>query len=101
MASDLHARLLAEIERREATKQAQQARMESDWGSGVVGRELAYLAALRKIVEIHRDGRSTGSVLEPFCTTCSDDEYLVDYPCPTVAAIAEALEIPTDDVEAM
>lgn len=50
---------------------------------------LAVSAAHRRIVELHRDGRS-GDYIEPWCATCSDDEDLVYLPCPTLRALASA-----------
>lgn len=80
MTDDLHARLLAEIERRE--DHARQASyLGRPWGE----RETGYLAALHTIVELH-----TGP------HRCHDREGTVDIvrdECDTLLAVAEALGI--------
>ena len=51
-------------------------------------RVLAECEAKRRIVEeVHYDGRS-GDYVAPWCTTCSDDENLVNLPCPTLRLLA-------------
>ena len=85
-------RLVAEIESREG--HAHQSRL---YGRPWATRELAYLAALRKIVELHErvpDEWHGPYGMNPPCETCGTaDEYPVRWPCATVAAVAEALEV--------
>ena len=84
---DLHARLLAEIERREDVAR-QASYLDKPWAK----RELAYLAALRKVVELHARVPCDDAE-HPHDATC--DECLDEFPCPTVAAIAEGLGVET------
>ncbi|MBN9607836.1 MAG: hypothetical protein J0I11_00780 [Actinobacteria bacterium] len=77
MTTDLTARLLAEIERREAANQ-------TDTGTGDIVRAsaiVAYLAALRGVVGLHRNAGGG----------CHECEY--DWPCDTVRAVATALDV--------
>lgn len=91
--TDLHARLLAEIERREgvANRSVGFDRQPIDQ----VG--LAYLAALRGVVElhtshpvryIHQDGTWTEA---PACNTCDCEDG--DWPCKTLRCVATALDV--------
>ena len=50
-------------------------------------RVLAEVEAKRRIVEdVHFDG--SGDYVQPWCSTCSDDENLVDLPCQTLRLLA-------------
>lgn len=102
MTDDLHARLLAEIERREYEANAARGLLgvETEWfdvdnmrGRGLTRadaahiadnspkRVLAYLAALRGVVELHRNAGGG----------CRECEY--DYPCATLRCVAEVLGV--------
>ena len=76
---DLHARLLAEIERREEIWSTP----EPMTGEGLPSDEevLAYLAALRGVVELHRNAGGG----------CHECEY--DWPCSTLRCVAEGLGV--------
>lgn len=89
---DLHARLLAEIERREGRHGGNPV-LYLTWEREV----LAYLAALRTVVGLHAhppgartspdDGRDRDG-----CITCTPG---IAWPCPTLRAVATALDVST------
>lgn len=92
MANDLHARLLAEIERRE-DHAGQMSYYEVPWAE----RETAYLGALREVVGIHADVPTTitysdGRVVEAReCQVCIDGDC--GEVCGTLVTVAEALGV--------
>lgn len=80
MSDTLTARLLAEIERREGINGPH-----GNYGHGPFVDEMAaYLAALRKIVKRHSERGGD-------CSECGDMTVL--WPCPTITAVAEALDV--------
>lgn len=88
MVTDLSARLLAELERRE-----DYARYQNQPPKPWVVRDMAYLEALRKIVELHQVfpylmPPAPGVLL---CKTCGMAGG--PWPCETIAAVAEALDV--------
>ena len=95
---DLATRLLAEIERREDTLRmsmmppmierppSMRDLIEEERTRDRAERELAYLAALRKIVALHRPVETGAG---PICASCAVRKY----PCSTTLTAAEALEV--------
>lgn len=66
------------------------ARFDDDEGMARIlksSQAMAQVEAHRRIVAEHGDGRSSEN-LPAFCFTCSDDEHLVDLPCPTLRHLA-------------
>lgn len=96
MTDDLHARLLAEIERREdhhrmammpprITRPIEHRDVTAEMQAMARGDEaLAYLEALRKVVELHRPFEAERG---PICASCAVRKY----PCASTVAIAETL----------
>lgn len=58
------------------------------------------VAALREVAELHR---RESDVHEPddFCAECSSFHRPVEWPCPTIRAIADALALEGDDDDGM
>lgn len=82
---DLTTRLLAEIERREG-----RADYRYRYGDSTHAEEtLAYLGALREVVEIHAE--RTEPMHGPDIQACAADRH--SWPCPTIAAVAEGLGV--------
>ena len=99
--TDLTTRLLAEIERRESEHRSTLPMRD------IVDRRrdkepLAYLGALRKVVDLHRLYEPPEYRGVPCCARCSADGsrpamdragFGLNWPCPTLAAVAGALGV--------
>lgn len=77
--ADLHTRLLGELD-------------DLDMRIGGTG---PLIPTIRAVVELHAPRQCCGANCHELCRTCPGD--FTTYPCPTVAAVAEALGVEATD----